>query len=261
MTGKDYIDEVKLRLFRSAVVLNLGDSQILSYVNRARKDVQKLTMTLMPERYSRIIRIGIDSTKIKYEYSQDNTYANRNVTVFELELPEEFIDMTTVILDWQETATQIKYRSESRRVDKRELFSVGKHSWNVPTHMRPIYTVERDLYRQGLEPSNEWKLYISGLDIAGGQTLLDISNYVFAEVWYVAALRDLEDEDIERVIPASVEELVVYYTMLYCLRHIQELYAYSTIKAEVKAIEDNLSVSYEQKKAKETILLPSKEVY
>lgn len=261
MTGKDYIDEVKLRLFREDVVLNLGDSQVLSYVNRSRRQVQKLTMSLSPERYSRIVRIGIDGTMIKQEYDQSNTYAGKRVTIFEITLPDEFIDTTTLILEWWDSATNIKYRSEARRVDKRELFSVGKHSWNVPTHMRPIYTLERDLYKQGMESLNKWKAYLSGLDISNGQTLLDTSDYVLAEIWYVAALRDLEDEDAERVIPADVEELVVYYTMMYCLRHIQNIYAYASIKSEIKTMEEEISESYEQKKIKETILLPSKEGY
>jgi hypothetical protein len=243
-TAQGYIDEVKLRISRLGVVSSLNDPFVLTCINRARHEVQKNTLTLYPERYGKILNLA---TFANDAYSEINLPAsNKVVGVIYYTLPDDFIEPYVVLLKWGGNV------SEARQVAKRELFNVGKNAWNYPTSGRPVCATER-YNNAGVW---EWRLYVS--DVSA------IANYS-VDLWYVAAIDEIENADVadlddtEVTIPPNIEELVLLYSMLYCLENINIEWAYQSIGAEIKIAESVISQDYMLKEVLQEQKLPSKE--
>lgn len=271
MKGQDYIDEVKLRLLRYDVAYNLNDQKVLTYVNKARRDVQKSTMGLMQERYGKIWREQLTEN---FDANIDvmASYAGgRRCRVQTVDLPVDFIDVVVTILEWRrETVT---YRSEARRMVKKEMYNIQMNAWNMPSMWRPVYILER-LKKYERDSTNIGNhINILGLDIDNGRSLFDVadSGTIYLESWYIAALDDLENYilpstlaanyhgDTEYTVPPDVEELVIYHTMMSCLKDIKEYAAAQILAGEIRTLEGMVAEHYAVTKEKEGTLLPSKE--
>lgn len=238
MTGQDYTDELVLRLSRVDVSIDMNTPTLLTYINRARQRVQKITMPLYPERYGKISRVatsgGIDSNGFLIT-----------------QLPVDFIDAYVVICEWQ--SDNVTYRAEARYTDAREIANVAIHSWNLPSEWTPSYTISRLIDTTPYAYRCQMSLG------PNGQAFLDRVSDVIIEVAYTSALEDLELSDVERTIPVNVEELVIYYAMLLSLQRSQEEVAIQSVQAELDLLMKLFRTTYDVEKAKEIVLLPSKE--
>lgn len=266
MDMKGYVDEVKLRLSRLDTAIKLDDPLIATYINRARREVQRMSIAIMPERYGKVQTAFILPTY--YEQAELlTTYSGTAARMLKIGLNDEFIEPVVVILQYTMSTGQsnagVTFRSEARRMTKQEMYSIQKHAWNSPVDGRPVYSVERPL--DGTNQS--WVLYLSGLDLSDGNTLFDVAEALVLEVWYVSALNDLEfynptvasNTDEEQTIPPELEELVVYYAMAYCLRNINMAQAFPSVEADIRMFEDTLKLNYQVDKIQNSIMLPSKE--
>lgn len=256
MTAKDYIDEVKLRLQRSQVSISLGDAFILSAVNRARRKVQKDTLQLYPERYGRIDVAPISNAEIYPLYQQINSYANQNLQVVRHVLPIDFIEAEVVILQYSSDESPI-YRSEARPASKWEMFTAMMSSWAVPTPTTPMYCVERDMSVATMP----YVIYLAGIE-ESATLLYDKYAQVQLEVWYRAALNDLTDmlvQDIDSVIPAYLQELVILQAEFYCLNTLEITHVAASTLKEIQRLEGQIKDSYAVDSDLRPQLLPSKE--
>lgn len=275
LNARQYIDEVKLRLSRHNVTLELDDPTICTFVNRARREVQYSTLGLLPECYGKIVQLSAlvqDSS-----LSQTNTTHNRPTTVYRVSLPLDFIEPTVVMLRYTLTGVIASlgrtfngetYDYEARRVDKRELFGVQMQSWNQPSIIAPVYVVEKKLVDLAAGALANPILYLGGLDIDNATTLVDVADRVVVEVWYTAALPDLElvpslapgaPPDQELALPMEFEELVVYNAMIDCLQKIGAQSAIPSVKAELELLQSLVEDTYSTVKLQAGPLLPSKE--
>lgn len=260
MTAREYVDELMLRLTRIEVTVAGSRADLLTYINRARREVQRITKALYPERYGSITTLTLTNTMYQ-RGTIDNAYQGKRLDVIEAALPDDFIDPWVVILMWV-NSDGVTYRREARQYTKTEMSNINKIAWNVPSIWQPVYHVE---FRRNAG-AMEKVIYLASLNIGTTMTLFDISGGVQLEVWYIAALSDLEEYDIagntdtDTVIRGDLEELVIYYAMLYYLQQSREITKAQSVKAEIDAMQALLVQSYEGMKAQEEILLPSKEV-
>lgn len=265
MTAQQYVDEVKLRLSRTDIVLELNDPLILSYVNKARREVQRATLDIIPERYGEVYNVNL--LQVLYDQGEViNTYSGRDIRVITLALPDDIIDVYTALLYYKMDASSawapdVTYKAEARRMTKTEMYNVLMHSWNTPSIYRPVYAVERSV----VNGVYGYWMFISGFDVEAGVTLWDIANSIRSEIWYIKALDDLETYnaaggvDNEPVIPADIEEVVVYYAMLYCLQNIKEIDSVQSVAADLEQLISVISQNYTLTEQRQLQMLPSKE--
>lgn len=256
MTAQDYIDEIKLRLKRHKVSQEMSDAEILTYANRARNQVQKLTMGLFPERYSRVWDIGIGVQDIESLYDQTNTYAavtspSSYVQVARIVLPNDFISMEVCKIRY-DLLRRVEV-SEARPVTMSELYKACMHSFNYPNFTSPVYTVER--------VGGQYVLYLAP-SISG--TTLDLYQ-MSAEIWYVAAVMDLQNlagsgvEDVDTQIPIEFQPLVMDFAELYILMRIIPEALPQMVTMEIKRLSELLKINYSIETDLQYTLLPSKE--
>ncbi len=244
MTGRDYIDELILRLARHDVSTDMNTPSLLTFINRARQRVQKATMPLYPERYGKIFRFSVGGP----------IGSNGFLT---LQLPIDFLDVFVILLEWR-ASSNVTYRTEARRTDAREISNVVEHSWNGPSEWTPVYTIQRPINSSPPFVTDYYYNCLISLG-ANGQAFLDNVTNVVAEIVYTSALDDLELDDDDETIPVDVEELVIYYAMLLSLQRSQEEIAVQSVQAEINMLMELFKTTYDVGKAKETVLLPSKE--
>ncbi len=260
MTIKEYADEVRLRLERQSVALALDEPTVALLVNRARRDVQNACLSSHPERFGRVQVVDGAAFIPRAEMSVTNPASSRLINVYELPLPQDFIDPVVAILQYIHAG--VTYRWEARRADKRELHAVLMQSWNLPTITQPIYVVER-------EPNDPTpKAFVAGLETGGGTLFSDAAfTDVKFEFWYTAALNHLElfpnppstVSDDESRIPWQFEELVIWTAMTDALQKIEAPKALASVRAEIESLRDLLKVDYVEDKLKAGRLLPSRE--
>lgn len=246
MTLPQYIDEIKLRLIRLMVVMEMNDSELIMYINQARQDVQRLTIGSHRERYgkSTFVTAGV----VDPVYSIQRPYGQSQALVYACRLPTEFIEMWAVTYQVGELQ-----RTEARRYDMRELYTIGMHNWNMPTPLRPIYSV-LDNYANNLPDST--------MLFSIGQALNEEASI---QIWYTAAVQGLDlydagfnygaDNDIS--IPTELDELVVLYAMRTVMQRIEAPAAAAAIQSQIGMHEQAIVASYQTEKLKVTSLLPS----
>src|SRR5574343_1993895 len=100
MTALEYIEEVKRRMDRRTIAMLGNDLLLLTYINKARKEVQKFTIELQNYRYGRISRIPI-STLPWLPYTLSNNYLGLSINLFPAILPIDFIKEYLVTVDIQ----------------------------------------------------------------------------------------------------------------------------------------------------------------
>ena len=258
MTAAEYIDEIELRLLRLGVVLDISEPMVLTYVNRARRLVQNISSQYLPERYAEIVGINVSAAQYARDFVSGVWHLGTQ-EVYDIALPDNIIDVWVVIVEY--LSEGITYRNEARNLSKYEMQNVLRNAWRAPALYSPIYCIER----HNDVGTYAWHLYLSGLRLDTTTTLFDVSTSINAELWLTETLPEIEDynltggDDPEGVIPASLEELVIYYALLYCLQNMNMTMAYNTVLAETRFFEDALKEQYDILFAKQETLLPSKE--
>jgi hypothetical protein len=269
MTAKDYIDEVKLRLPRYNVGTKLSDAKILTYINQARREVQRMTIGLYPERYSKVLFLYIEKELYDPTLQLSSTYHGRPIKVYRVALPDFFLDSSVAILTYMNSNGNT-IRVQARRMTKKEMFSVQMTSWNYPSISSPAYSIEYKMLDMA-NPSGTGKwLYIAGLETSETETIFDKGyTRVGIEVWCTTVLDDLElgimainqsiASDSEYVIPVDMEELVINHAIMYCMQNETPQLDRDSIKAYIDSqymiLESNTKIIEE----KTISLLPSQE--
>jgi len=280
--AKEYIDDLRLRLSRLDVKLEIDDSTLLTVLNAARRRTQTLTLSLYPERYGRVMTLDITTDlNLIPEDEVLNATHNDTINVYYAVLPPDFIDAQAVILRynmdgtaWGVTYDNVTFSHEARRFDKRELYGIQEQSWNRPTYTAPVYGIERNIITvTGGAPAisgNNYYLLFAGLS-DGNQTIMDISAFQHGrvEVWYTALVPDLElfpsgspgtVSDLELAIPIEFEELTMLNAMVSCLQKVRNAeQLLIDARGELAEWEGLVSEMYSVGKLKESTLLPSKE--
>ena len=241
-----YIDEIKLRLIRLMVVMEMNDSEFVMYVNQARQDVQRLTLHSHRERYGKICQLSVGT--IDQIYSIRRPYTAPQIPLVAFQLPVDLIEIFAVQYSEGELLT-----TEARRYDLRELYNVGMHSWNYPTRYRPVYTI-----------IDNYPLYapLSTMLFSAGQ---DTQADADITIWYTAAVQGLDlydagfnygvDNDI--TIPMELEELVILYAMRSVMQRIEAPSALQSIIQAIALHEQAIQSGYKVEQLKISSLLPS----
>lgn len=249
--AQQYVDEVKLRLSRYAVNMELDEGSLEMIVNRARRAVQRATMPLFPERYSAILNLtgvpGNTSVAVP-EYTVTVVRGATSVTntMWLLNLPADFVQAEVVLISTAEGA-----RFESRQVTKKELATTMRNVHTQPTPRSPIYCIEKN-------PNNsQYQIYASK-----GAAQVTVSD---VQIWYLKALKHLQlddgtgNPDNEVVMSYEFEEFVVYQAMLDALKKTSFNNAKQIIGSEIEMQISSLQQQYNTSVDRSGLLLPSRE--
>lgn len=245
MTARDYIDEVKVGLLRYEISTFFSDPEILSYINRARRDAQRLTIGRYPERYSVILNVTLTEDA--------GLYPGRYYAV----LPDGIMDIVGVYLNYTDINTTAAVSSRARQSSYRELSSILTHSWNAPSIKEPAYLMQRS----PITDENNLYLFI-------GDLTLDINDYatgVSVEIWATVAIGEIEDYDIagaddtEVIVPTMFEELVILLALKTCIEKTHDQAAIGGVMVEINDYAGLFDLTEYFKMESQTILLPSKE--
>lgn len=255
MNAKEYVDEVLSRLTRLQANIELDSNTVLSYVNRARRLVQQLTVKYEPERYGNIYEASI-TPLIYYSDVVDNSYSMQNLNVYYTNLPNDLLDIFVFIIRWEKEG--VIYRSEARQMTLYEMQNIVRNTWRVPTPYTPVYA-----YEKVLEGANfVWRAFMAGLQFDENETVFNYNPRI--EVWYSRAIPHLELynslglPDQELFIPPAFEELVILYAMLYCLENTHNEIIYSIVLNELTFLEGMMNIQREFIFQKQELLLPSR---
>lgn len=262
LSAYDYIDEVKMRLQRFEVATNIDDMQILTYLNESRHEVQQLFLSLYPEHFSKIYTIPLNIGMRYSRYDQPDTISGMPMKILEVELPPDVIDITTAIVYWCDTATQIIWRNQARRSTKYELLSITNHAWNLPTLMRQVYALDKYISRDGVQDTYLTKLYLAGIDKDATTTIFDGSDYVNLELWCTIALPYIESvimDDIDLGMPVEGMELTITMTVMRLLSDMNDKESASILLADFNRALQQIKTNYSTETSIVPTLLPSKE--
>jgi len=271
MTLKQYMDSTKLALGRLGVAEDINDPMLITYINHGRRTAQRFSLDLMPECYGKIARFSVDSlTAVPNPFL---TFQNRYLdgqacTYYMINMPERFLDAHVVKLTWTD-AQATTYSSEARRASLKELYNVGMQVWNTPTTWRPIYTVATTISEDAplipLATPDNPIVYLSGFGEGAESILNNGSTGIEVEIWYVEAINDMEYTELynlqaeeDTAVPVMLEELVVNYAVLSCLRHMNATTAIDSVKNEKRLLESIVTKTYAIGKEQEVKSLETK---
>jgi len=246
MTLPQYIDEVKLRMIRLAVVMDLNDHEIAMYINQARQDVQRVTLNSHTERYGKIA--DLDAKVVDNRYSIVRPYGQQSGIVYAYELPQDLIDIYVVL--YKESC---ELGAEARYYDMRELYGIGMHTWNMPTPIRPIYTV---IDNYPTYAPNSALLFSAGKAVPDG---------AIVTIWYTAAIQGLDiydtgfnyGADNDGTSPTELNELTILYAIRTLMQRVEAPAAAQSIINQIQVLEAAVVSGYQVEKLKATSLLPS----
>jgi len=265
MYAQDYIDEVKLRLARFDVSAHLNDPKILTYINESRRNVQRITLTSHGERYGKVRRISL-TANFDDILRVPQSYLEMPTAVQVVPLPVDFIDAVECIVEWQQIG--VTYRKQARRLTSWEMSSLQFHAWNTPTLASPAYMIGNKREYAPMDSFEGLNLYIFGLETSAAQTVFQYAdaNTVVGEVWYYAAVDDLENivgastrGDYDFVMPRDMIELVIYYAMILAIQNIAPEADKASVMEEIKALADLAPYNFYMDKLLETHKIPSQE--
>ena len=258
MICRQYIDEVKLRLSRIGVVTKINDAEILTYVNRARRAVQMLTLPIYEQRFGAFVQIPIATITADTTSSAPVNYFGRATNIYRVPLGVPVIDIISAYISWTDTNNTI-VRRETRRIAKKEMHSINYHSWNLPSIDRPVYALET---KQAEATPGQFAgdtIYLGGLEDTLTTTILTQANPMF-EMWYTAPLADFQAwNEVEPVLSPDLEELAIIQTMLYCLSNFQYIAQKQVVQADFELFKNIALSNYDMMKNKPIQVLPSEE--
>jgi len=255
MTAREYIDEIKLRLNRLGVTSTLNDPLILNYVNKARRDVQMATLSVMPERYGRrdVYLLNAASAPVDVD-SMVHIYYNVPIEVRTFQLPPDYIDVETLWIGRMKNGRWI-YR-EARRLHKKEFHNVKTHCFNIPHVDRPVFVIDSKQYNDFGGVDNI--CYIAGLE-ENGVSIFN-AGMVQVEIWAIVALSDFDrlDEN-ENVLSIDLQEYAVKQAMVYCLNDIDYIGLKQSMVSQVETYKRMVIDNYRMLKQQPIHQLPSQE--
>jgi hypothetical protein len=230
MTIKQYVDEVMLRLRRYDVSLEIDIQTATLFVDRARREVQMSTVGLYPERYSGIVT----PTGIAEDAAQSvtNRSTGQPIKLYKGFVPRDIIEPKIVVVLYGSGATESAY--EARRVDKRELYNVMRHSWVRPTPITPVYAIEATSSEFSVNETRNSKnlIYIAGPPSITFNTrifttlALDFHDYL--PDYENGTLSSVEDMETSWMFT----EMVITHALVDCLQKIEAPAALASVKAE-----------------------------
>jgi len=247
MTALEYIEEVKRRLDRRTIAMLGNDALLLTYINKARKEVQKFTIELQNFRYGRITRLPV-SVLPWLPYTLNANYLGQTINLYPVALPIDFIKEYLVTVDIIDNGNLLN-TAICRYTTLSELTKIQYNAFNFPSRMNPVYTIIND--------NNQDILLIGGIDVGSGAHI--------AEIWHTVVIKDLEFRDVlgfeepELVIGPDTEELVVLYAMSMVLSHVGAPSDYQILSNEIKLMESYIMQNYAESKAVSDLLLASYE--
>jgi hypothetical protein len=252
MTSYNYIDSLKELLSSIDVNQTLNDELLLTYINQARADVERLTMRLYPERYGDIWNTYI--TPLTTTKSNIGNNRKSNSTVFIIPLTTDFIDIYECIFYWN--IGSISYQAQGRKVIKQEFYSILSNSFLNGQVQSPIYCEE---VLNGVK-----NLYVTGFDIQNG-TLLDRmpegNETINVEIYYLKAINDMDlyvtgAADVEYYIPDMFLNMVTDIAAIYALNTnpIKE-----SLEVMIQSKMKDIGIDYETSKLKAQELLPTQQ--
>lgn len=282
-TIKRFQDEIKLRLNRLSVDINLDDEAIVSQINLARADLFRFTKNIFPERYGMITRINLtpamleSSLAVQYRQSVGGTYQNISMVPYKIPLPINFVEPWVVIyrrVEEEDTPINV----ECRLVDRKELRNIITHRWNKPSQDTPVYLCETKFEDEITSAANNMALHNNlgqtfnnpdSMLIYGIDKLTDLLSSL-VEIWYIAKLPTLEAatdytvstppaNEQEISIPSEFDELLIVMATVNCLRKVNALEIAQVMEAEKQILMNVFSESHKIMHERKTIFLPSNE--
>ena len=255
MNTNDYITEIKCRL-SFFTTKKISDPLLMTYVNRARHQVQRVYEKLYPEAFGEIYSANL--IKLKTETRSRVMNGDKPINFYELPLPEDFNDCYVVLLNWEMDYESKKV--ELTRINREEINTVCKNKWQMPTTQKPDYIIDT----QFSEDYPNGKILICGIDYDSTTTLFErtkkvnnLNTPITMTMYYTKAMDDINYErtvtgtiEEENVIPKNMEEDVISYAMLYCLEATEDSLAKDSIGIEIQNIESQLKMNYEIRKEK-----------
>lgn len=257
MTIKEYIDEVKIRLTRIGVARDIDDIFLATYINRARQQAQRFVMPITPDRYGKVRRYNL--TGLANDIDQPTSYVGKDVQYWRLDLPDDFLDVHSCIVEWQLASNSTIYRAEARQATKFEMYNSAMNPYTSPMRIRPVYILENVLNDPVVMNDPGKTILIS----AGDNDSLELdTNYIECQLWYVHSLYNLDYwlNDNDQVTPYYLEELVINFAIQMALRNINDEKALDAVDAEVKALEKLVKELYIVKTDMVQQFMPSKEI-
>ena len=254
MTVKEYIDEIKLRLNRLGVTKSLNDALILSYLNKARRDVQIATMSIMPERYGRrdVIQLSLGNNTFPDPDTMQHLYhPTMPIDVYRFRIPADYIEIVSLVLSGYELG-----RREARKLVKPELHNIKTHGFNLPVWDRPIYVHE--FKQQDYFANVDNWCYIAG--VRKGQSLIFDIDLIAVEIWAIVALADFDMKtEQEPVLSPDLEEYAIKQAMLYCTHDVEHVALYQSLKAQTEQYGETIMQNYTMMIDEPIQQLPSEE--
>ena len=257
MLCRQYVDEVKLRLTRIGVTVDLSDSEIITYINRARRSVQMVVLPIFEQRFGAFISIPLTNAAQDVMSTVPANYTGEPVNIFRTNIPI-LIDVISAYITWTDPNGIIK-RREARRVSKKEMHTINNHSWNLPSIDRPVYAIEMKTLEATPGQTGGWAIYLGGLEDTPTTTILTQANPTF-ELWYTAPLADFQSlNEMENILSPDLEELAILQTMLYCLSNIEYIALKQSVQIDYELFKDVALGNYDMLRNKPIHVLPSEE--
>lgn len=241
-----YLDEIKLRLSRFGVAMMLDDITLIGFINKARREIQRLSVGMFPERYGKIAILEFDQS-LRFPDVYTDPSLKGSSQIYAAKLPEGTMDVVTASVRFtfttggQNIPPRWKdgdvYNMQARRTTKQEVFGIVSQSFGRPNIDNPIYCIETKTNdERQITSFNEGDtlIYVAGLYFTNTlgeiKSLFELVDPVLLDVWYISALNDLEDLpaydytancDIEYRIPPQFDEFIIYEVLLYCAQKMQ----------------------------------------
>ncbi len=260
MFVRQYLDEIKLNLLRLNVNKEFDTQTIVTFLNKARRSIQFAIVDVVDSHFTTFINTTLP-TNPSPRFNNLITHQNNTISVYQIRLPDNFISLKDVWLQYQPTNDNNIHTSRCRIVSLREFVSTIKNTQMQPLPLVPIAYVEHQTYTGFYDlyialDSNFWNL---------------VSGDVQVFIYYLFLVSDLEymvntsgtnivvpgDGDYDNEIPPNFRDLVIIQTIFYILAF-EDLNYLARVRDEImlnfllSGINKNLRLK------KLTSLLPSK---
>ena len=251
------MSEVKLSLARLKVKIDISDPELMTFINLARHEVQRLTHDIRPEWYGKVLEVNVSET---FDDSSTvlATYSNLEIKAATESLPSDLIDVYAVVCTYADILDDLNNPiiAEARYANKEEFYSTQMHAWTVPSIERPLYTIETNRGTGTKEislalPTTVWD-----------NTTVDLKIYYTAVVPYLEELNTgTGTQDEENTIPIWCDEMIVKHATYYALKQTEDETLAKILKADIDLAKALYLTNNEIKLLNWNVMIPSKEGY
>ncbi len=266
MKASEYINEVKSRLQRFVVSNVFSDMDILTYINKARHEIQRQILSILPYRFSRISEYTITPVHLEPRYKLNDPYNRITVDVFVIPIPDDVIDIEVLYLIYKFLPDfgnpNVEWRRAVRKLAKYEFFSGQMHSWNFSSVIKPTFSLEKVWSDNNIKISkNNNRILLTGLNTSPNFNLLSICQYVKLESWETVVLPYIENiyQDDEDSLPLEFCESVVLYAVYQCLIAMGNKNEAQAVMMTIQQMIERTKALYDFETIQKPIWLPSKE--